>query len=164
MTTPAACNQCLPKSILYRESTFITWKLTMKGLGPISIISSILPCTSRCVQLKALIIMLLGQIRDISTFRCSRVAIRQTFKANPLSINTLATIMSSHLTTICKVYVWSLPSRGNSSSEKETWLVANTIDTIPSKEEFVILVGPCISFNTFNRVSRWPRKITTGLK
>ena len=94
------------KSILYGESTLITWKLTMKDLGLISIISSISPCTSQCVPSKALMIMVLGLIRDISTFKRSRVAIGQTFKVNPFSINTLAaTIMSSHLTTICMAKV-----------------------------------------------------------
>ena len=88
------------KSMLYRESTLITWKLTMKDLGPILIISSISPCTWWHELLKALMIMVLGRIRDISTIRCLRVAIRQIFKVDPLSINTLTTIISSHLTTI----------------------------------------------------------------
>ena len=135
--------------------TLITWRLTMKDLWPISIISSISPCILQCVLSKALMIIMLDLMRDISTFRRSRVAIGQTFRANPLSINNLATIMSSHLTTICMTKVWSLPSRGNLSSKNETWLVANTNDTIPLKEESVILVGTCVSFNTFNRASWW---------
>ena len=141
--------------MLYGESTLITWKLTVKDLGLISIISSILPCTLRHVLSKALMIIVLGHIRDTSTFRCSKVAIEQTFRADPLSINTLTTIISSHLTTICMAKVWYFLSGGNSSSIKETWVVANTNDTIPSKEESVILVGTCISFNTFNRASQW---------
>ena len=152
---PTICNQGLPKSMLYGESTLITWKLTMKDLGSISIISSISPCTSQSMPSKALMIIVLGLIRDISTFRRSRVAIGQTFKADPLLINTLATIMSSRLTTICLAKVWYLPFRGNSSFEKETWLVANTNDTIPLKEESVIPIGTCVFFNTFNKASRW---------
>ena len=162
--TPIVCYQGIPKSMLYGESTLITWKLTMKDLRPISTISSISPCTSRRVLSKDLKIIVLGLIRDISTFKCSRVAIRQTFRADPLLINTLVTIMSSHLTTICMAKVWSLPSGGHSSSENETWLMANTNDTIPSKEESVIPVGTFVSFNTFNRASRWPQMIATRLK
>ena len=100
-------------------------------------------------------ITVLGWIRDISTFRHFRVSIGQTFKVDPLSINTLVTIMSSHLTTMCMAKVWSIPYGGNSSSEKETWLVANTNDTIPLIEESIILVGTYISFNTFYRASWW---------
>ena len=118
MTTPVVRNQGFPKSILYGESTLITWKLTMKNLRPISIISSILPCTSRCMPSKALMIVVVGLIRDISTFKRLRVAIKQTFKVDPLSINTLATIMSLHLTTICMAKVWSLPPGGNLSSKR----------------------------------------------
>ena len=77
----------------------------MKDLGLISIISSISPYTSQHVPSKALMIMVLGLIRDISTFKRLRVAIKQTFKVDPLSINTLATIMSLHLTTICMAKV-----------------------------------------------------------
>ena len=101
MIAPTACNYGLPKSMLYGESTLITWKLTMKDLGPISIIISISPCTSQRVLSKAQMIMVLGQIREISTFKCSKVAIKHTFKADTLSISTLAKIMSSYLTTIC---------------------------------------------------------------
>ena len=141
--------------MLYGESTLITSKLTIKNLRPISIISSILPCTSRYMSSKALMIIVLGLIRGISTFKHLRVAIGQTFRADPLSISTLATIMSSHLTTTCIAKVWSLPSKGNSLFENETWLEANTNDTIPSKEESIILVGTSVSFNTFNSASRW---------
>ena len=143
------------KACCMKSQTLITWKLTIKDLEPISIISSIFPCTGWHMSSKALMIIVLGLIRDISTFKRSRVAIGQTFRADPLSISTLATIMSSHLTTICISKVWSLPSKGNSSFENETWLVANTNDTIPSKEESVIPVGTCVSFNTFNSASRW---------
>ena len=141
--------------------TLITWKLTVKDLGPISIISSILPCTSKCVPSKALMIIMLDLIRDISTFRRSRVTIGQTFKVNPLSINTLAIIMSSYLTTICMAKVWSLPSGGNLSSENETWSVTNTNDTMPLKEESIILVGTCVSFN---RASWWTSKDSNRAK
>ena len=161
---PAVCNQGLPKIMLYGESTLITWELTIKDLGPISFISSILPCISQCVSSKVLMIIVLGLIRDISTFRRSRVAIGQTFRADPLLINTLATIMSSRLTTICLAKVWYLPSRGNSSFEKETWLVANTNDTIPLKEESVIPIGTCVFFNTFNKASRWTSEASNKAK
>ena len=73
----------------------------MKDLRPISIISSISPCNSRRVPLKALMIIALGLIRDVSTFRHSIVAIGQTFKANRLLIITLVTIKFSQLTIIC---------------------------------------------------------------
>ena len=102
---PAACDQGLSKSMLYGESTLITWKLTVKDLRPISIISSISPCTSQRMPLKVLMIMAPSQIKDISTFKRSRVTIGKTFKADPLSISTLTTIMSSHLTTICTAKV-----------------------------------------------------------
>ena len=45
--------------------------------------------------------------------------------------------------------------RQHSSSEKETWSVANINDTIPSKKESIILVGTRVSFNTFKRASWW---------
>ena len=75
VTALAVCNQGLPKSILYGESTLITWKLTMKDLRPISIISRISPCTLRRVPSKTLMIKMLGLIRDISTFKHFRVKI-----------------------------------------------------------------------------------------
>ena len=40
-TAPAACSLGFPRSILYRESTLMTWKLTMKIMGPIPIANSI---------------------------------------------------------------------------------------------------------------------------
>ena len=105
MTTHAIRNQGLPKSILYGESTLITWKMTTKELKPISIISSISPGISWHVPLKALMIIIQGLIKDISTFRHLKVVIEQIFRADPLSINTLATIMSSYLTRICMAKV-----------------------------------------------------------
>ena len=53
---------------------------------------------------------------------------------------------------------------GNSSSENETWFMANTNDTIPSKEDSVILVGTCVSFYTFNKASRWTAKDSNKAK
>ena len=47
--------------------------------------------------------------------------------------------------------VYYLPSGGSSSSVKEIWLVANTVETIPSKVDFVALVGTHVSFKTFKR-------------
>jgi len=43
-------------------------------------------------------------------------------------------------------------------------LEANTNNTTPSKDESVISVGTCISFNTFNRVSRWTSKDNNNAK
>ena len=119
----------------------MTWKLTMKIMGPIPIANSISPCTSRRVPSKALMIMVVRWIREVSTFKSSIVDIGQTFRADPLSISTLETIISSHFTIMCMGKVCSLPSGGSSSFVKEIWLVANTVETIPSKEDFVTPVG-----------------------
>ena len=100
VTAHAICNQGLPKSILYGESTLITWKMTMKELRPILIISSISLDISWHVPSKALMIIVQGLIRDISTFRHLKVVIEQIFRADPLSVITLAAIMSSYLTMI----------------------------------------------------------------
>ena len=67
MTAPTISNQGLPKSMMYGESTLITWKLTMKDLRLISIIKTISPYTSRRMLSKALMIIVLGLIRDVST-------------------------------------------------------------------------------------------------
>ena len=99
--------------------------------------------------------MVVGWIREVSTFKCSIVDIEQTLRADPLSIYTLKTIISSHFTIMCIGKVCSLPSGGSSSSVKEIWLVANTIETVPSKEDFVALVGTHVSFKTFKRALRW---------
>ena len=148
--------------MLYKESTLITWKLTMKDLRSISI--SISPCTSQRVPSKALIIIVLGRISDKSTFKHSRVPIRQTFRSYPLSINTLAIIMPSHLIAICMAKVWSFPFKGSSSSKTETWLEANTNDTIPSKEECMMPAETYVSFNTFKRASRWTSEDNNNAK
>ena len=84
-------------------------------------------------------IMVVGQIREVSIFKHSKVDIGQSFRADLLPINTLATIISSHFTIMCMGKVCFLPSGGSSSSVKEIWLVANTVETIPSKEDFVTL-------------------------
>ena len=55
--------------------------------------------------------------------------------------STLDMIISSHFAMMCMGKVWSLPSGGSSSSVKEIWLVANTVKTIPLKEDSVALVG-----------------------
>ena len=97
----------------------MTWKLTEKNMGPIPIANSISPCTFQRVPSKALMIMVVGRIREVSTFRCSIVDIGQTFRVDPLSISTLETIISSHFTIMCIGKVCSLPSDGSSSSVKE---------------------------------------------
>ena len=124
-------------------------------MGPIPIANSISPCTSQRVPSKAIMIMVVGWIREVSTFKCSIVDIEQTLRADPLSIYTLKTIISSHFTIMCIGKVCSLPSGGSSSSVKEIWLVANTIETVPSKEDFVALVGTHVSFKTFKRALWW---------
>ena len=124
-------------------------------MGPIPIANSISPCTSQRVPSKAIMIMVVGWIREVSTFKCSIVDIEQTLRADPLSIYTLKTIISSHFTIMCIGKVCSLPSGGSSSSVKEIWLVANTIETVPSKEDFVALVGTHVSFKTFQRALQW---------
>ena len=96
-------------------------------------------------------IMVVERIREVSTFKCSIVDIEQTFKADPLSISTLETIISSHFTIMCMGKVCSLPSGGCSSSIKEIWLVANTVETVLSKADSVALVGTRVSFRTFKR-------------
>ena len=55
--------------------------------------------------------------------------------------STLDMIISSHFAMMCMGKVWSLPSGDSSSSVKEIWLVANTVKTIPLKEDSVALVG-----------------------
>ena len=119
----------------------MTSKLTVKDLGPIPIANSISPCTSQRVPSKALMIMVVGRIREVSTFKRSIVDIGHIFRADPLSISNLDTIISSHFIIMCMGKVCSLPSGGNSSSVKEIWLVVNTIETIPSKEDSVTPVG-----------------------
>ena len=119
----------------------MTWKLTMKIMGPIPIANSISPCTSRRVPSKALMIMVVRWIKEVSTFKSYIVDIGQTFRADPLSISTLETIISSHFTIMCMGKVCALPSGGSSSFVKEIWLVANTVETIPSKEDSVTPVG-----------------------
>ena len=50
---------------------------------------------------KGLMIMVVGWIRKVSAFKCFIIDIRQTFRANPLSISNLETIISSHFTIMC---------------------------------------------------------------
>ena len=109
-------------------------------------------------------VMVVGQIRDASTFKQSKVDIGQTFKANPLSISTLATTISSHFTIICMNKVCSLPSGGSSSSIKEIWLAANTVETIPSKADSVALVGTRVSCKTFKRALWWTLEDSNSAK
>ena len=109
-------------------------------------------------------IMVVWWIREVSTFKRSKVDIRQTFRLNPLSISTLGTIISSHLTIMCMGKVWSLPSYGSSSSVMEIWLVANIVKTIPSKVDFVALVGTHVSFKTFKKALRWTSKYSNKAK
>ena len=91
----------------------------MKDLVPIPIANSISPCTSRRVSSKALMIMVIGQIREVSTFKCSIIDIGQAFRVDPLLISTLEMIISSHFTIMCMGKVCSLPFDGSSSSIKE---------------------------------------------
>ena len=86
-------------------------------------------------------IFVVGRVRVVSTFRRAITDIRHTFRVDPLSVSTLEKIISSHFTIMCMGKVCSLPSGGNSSSVKEIWLVVNTIETIPSKEDSVTPVG-----------------------
>ena len=109
-------------------------------------------------------VMVVGQIRDASTFKQSKVDIGQTFKANPLSISTLGMTISSHFTIICMDKVCSLPSGGSSTSIKEIWLAANTVETIPSKADFVALVGTSVSFKTFKRTLWWTSEDSNSAK
>ena len=111
-------------------------------MGPIPMANS--PYTSRRVPSKALMIMLVGWIR-VSTFKISIVDIGQTFRVDPLSISTLEMIISLHFTIMCMGKVCFLPSGGSSSFIKEIWLMANTIKTIPSKEDSVTPVGTHVS-------------------
>jgi len=60
--------------------------------------------------------------------------------------------------------VCSLPSGGSSSSVKEIWLVANIVETIPSKEDFVTPVGTYVSFKTFKRALRWTSEDSNSAK
>ena len=133
----------------------MTWNLTMKDMGPTPMANSISPCTFRKVPSKALMIMVVGWIREVSTFKHSKVDIGQTFRADLLSINTLTTRISSQFTIMCMGKVCYLPSDGSSSCVKEIWLVANTVETIPSKADSIALVGTCVSFKTFKRALRW---------
>ena len=133
----------------------MTWKLTMQNMGPTPMANLISPCTSQRVPSKALMIMVVGQIRETSTFKRFKVDIEQTFRADPLSISTLATFISSHFTIMCMGKVCSLPSGHSSSSVKEIWLVANTIETILSKEDYVTPIGTHVSFKTFKRALWW---------
>ena len=100
-------------------------------------------------------IMVVGQIREISTFKRSKVDIGQAFRADPFSISTLATIISSQLTIMCMGKVCFLPSDGSSSSVKEIRLVANIVETIPSKADYVALAGTHVFSKTFKRALWW---------
>ena len=99
--------------------------------------------------------MVLGWIKGVSTFKRSKMDIGQTFRVDPLLISTLTMIISLHFTIMCMGKVWSLPSGGSSTSVKEIWLVANTVETIPSKEDSIALIGTHISFKTFKKALRW---------
>ena len=110
-------------------------------MGPNLIANLILPCTSQRVPSKALMVMVVGRISEVSTFKHSKMDIGQTFRVDPLSISTLAMIISSYFTIMCIGKVCSLPSGGSSSSVKEIWFVANIVETIPSKADSVALVG-----------------------
>ena len=136
----------------------------MKIMGLIPIASLISPCTSSRVSSKALMIMVVGRIRDLSTFKRSIVDIEQTFRANPLSISTLEMIISSHFTIICMGKVRSLPFGGSSSFVKEIWLVVNTVETIPSKEDSMTPAGTHVSFKTFKRALRWTSEDSNSAK
>ena len=142
----------------------MTWKLTMKDMGPTLMANSISPCTFRRVPSKALMIMVVGWIREVSTSKCSKVDIGQTFRADPLPISTLAMIISLHFTIMCMGKMWSLPSASSSSPIKEIWLVANIVETIPSKADFVALVGTRVSFKTFKRALWWTSKDNNNAK
>ena len=142
----------------------MTWKLTVKNIGPTLMANLISPYTSQRVPSKALIIMVVGQIRKISTFKRSKVDIGQTFRADPLSISALSTIISSHFTIMCMGKVWSLPFGGSSSSVKEIWLVANTVETMPSKADSVAFMGTRVSFRTFKRALQWTSEDSNSAK
>ena len=60
-----------------------------------------------------------GRMEALSTPNFEIVASGQTFRAEPLSISTRATLISLHLTAMCKALLWPVPSGGNSSSDKE---------------------------------------------
>ncbi|KAF3974605.1 hypothetical protein CMV_002074 [Castanea mollissima] len=109
-------------------------------------------------------IMLVGWIREVSTFKCSKVDIGKTFRADPLLISILARIITSHFTIMCISKVWSLPFGGSSSSVNEIWLVANTMETMPLKENFVAIIGTCVSFKTFKRALRWTSEDSNSAK
>ena len=46
----------------------------------------------------------------------------------------------------------------------EIWLVANIVKTIPSKADFVALVGTHVSFKTFKKALRWTSKYSNKAK
>ena len=142
----------------------MTWKLTIKDMGLTAMANSISPCSSQRVPSKALMIMVVRRIRKVSTTKRFKVDIGQTFRADPVLISTLATIISLHFTIICMGKVWSLPSGGSSSSMKEIWLVVNTVETIPSKANSVALVGMHVSFKTFKRALRWTSEDSNNAK
>ena len=142
----------------------MTKKLTVKNIRPTLMANSILPCISWRMPSKALMIMVVGQMRDVSIFKHSKMDIGQTFKVDPLSVSTLATIISLHFTIICMDKVWYLPSSGSSSSVKEIWLVVNTVETIPSKADSVSLVGMHVSFKTFKRALWWTSEDSDSTK
>ena len=81
-----------------------------------------------------------------------------------MSISTLETIISSHFTIMCMGRVFFLPSGDSSSSVKEIWLVANTVETIPSKDDSVTLVGTNVSFKPFKRALRWTSEGSNSAK
>ena len=128
----------------------MTWKLTMKNMGPIPIANSILPYTSRRVPSKALMNMVVGEIRKVSAFKRSIVLWTQSY------LHTLTW------------WAWakygSLPSGGSSSFVKEIWLVVNTVETIPSKEDSMTPAGTHVSFKTFKRALWWTSEDSNSTK
>ena len=53
---------------------------------------------------------------------------------------------------------------GSSSSIKEIWLVANIVETIPLKEDYVAFVGTHVFFKTFKRALQWTSEDSNSTK
>jgi len=84
-----ACIQGLPNNMLYEGWISITCKFTKNSYGPMNNSISIVPTTYLGESSYALAVIVLGNIFVESTSISFSTCFGSTFKAEPLSVNTL---------------------------------------------------------------------------
>lgn len=94
---PAVCIHRRPDSRLKAAGMSITVKGISNSHGPTNIFKLISPHAEVLVPLKALISMMFGRMRQSSIPMRLEVTIGQTFKVDPLSINTREMIIPLHI-------------------------------------------------------------------